>query len=216
MRGFMAAVFVACALSNAGCTSGFETESAFAEEGYLCDAESAAEWQAAVDACRAAYEDDQSCLGVISFRGTLQDVEVVMDAQLEATNFQNVIRTNLTLSRVSVALTGFAPYFGFELTLDSIGGPIPSNAAWPLDVGATVDGDMRYDDDAVHAAMRLSAGTDSSDLNFVSGTVDVEAQARDEIAGRFSLVGFREGNAIDGCFHAFDPDPTTRLETVSP
>lgn len=216
MRCLVAAWIVGVGLCGGGCTSGFDTESGFAQEDYLCDAESAAEWQAAVDTCRDAFEDDQSCLGVISFRGQLQGVDVVMDAELEATNFQNLIRTSFTLTRVQVALVGFAPYFGFELTIDSIGGPIPDDTSWPLMVGATPDDALRYDDSFAHAAMRLSAGSDSSDLNFVSGTVDVELQTVNTIAGRFSLVGFREGNTIEGCFHAFDPEPTTRLETPSP
>ncbi|MBK6810141.1 MAG: hypothetical protein IPL19_11115 [Sandaracinaceae bacterium] len=213
MHRFVAALIAGAAIWSGGCTSGFDTESAFSEEDYLCDAESAAEWQAAVDACRDAFEQDESCLGVISFRGELQAVPVVMDATLDATNFQNLIRTNFTLTRSEVSLVGFAPYFGFELTLDSVGGGMPSDVAWPLVIGATPDAALRHEDGFAQAAMRLSAGSDSADLNFVSGTVDIELQRVNEIAGRFALVGFREGNDIEGCFHAFDPEPTTRLET---
>ena len=216
MRSLLLGLIVGVALSESGCTSGFDTESGFAQEGYLGDAEAAGGGQAGVATCRDAFEADESCLGVISFRGQLQGVDVVMDAELEATNFQNLIRTSFTLTRVGVSLVGFAPYFGFELTIDSIGGPIPSDTPWPLEVGATPDDTLRYDDAFAHAAMRLSAGSDSSDLNFVSGTVDVDLQRVNAIAGRFSLVGFREGNTIEGCFHAFDPEPTTRLETPSP
>ena len=82
-----------------------------------------------------------------------------------------------------------------------------------LVIGATPDAALRHEDGFAQAAMRLSAGSDSADLNFVSGTVDIELQRVNEIAGRFALVGFREGNDIEGCFHAFDPEPTTRLET---
>lgn len=213
MHRFLAAVTACVAISGSGCTSGFDTESAFSEEEYLCGSESVAEWQAAVDTCRDAFDLDESCLGVISFRGELQGVAVVMDATLDATHFQNLIRTNFTLTRSEISLVGFAPYFGFELTIDSIGGVIPSDSPWPLVIGATPDDVLRHEDAFAQAAMRLSAGSDSADLNFVSGTVDVELQRVNEIAGRFAFVGFREGNDIEGCFHAFDPEPSTRLET---
>ena len=80
MRSLLLRLIVGVALSGSGCTSGFDTESGFAQEDYLCDAESSAEWQAAVDTCRDAFEADESCIGVISFRGQLQGVDVVIMA----------------------------------------------------------------------------------------------------------------------------------------
>jgi hypothetical protein len=212
MHRLLAAVIACAAISSSGCTSGFDTESAFSEEAYLCNTESAAEWQAAVDTCRDAFERDESCRGVVSFQGELQGVDVVMDATLEAASFQNIVRTDLTVTRSEVSMVGFAPYFGFELTLDSVGGVVPSESPWPLVIGPTPDRPLRHVDAFAQAAMRLSAGTDSADLNFASGTVDVELQEVNEIAGRFALRGFSESNDIEGCFHAFDPEPEMRFE----
>lgn len=200
-------------LLTSGCAEGFDTESAFSDERYLCEAASASEWAAAVDACRTAFLSDESCLGVISFQGELQGIPVVVDAELVEVAIENRIRLDLSSTRKAVSMVGFAPYFGFELTVDRVGGVIPATGGpRTLTVGPAPDPDLQYDDSFVEGALRLSAGTDSADVNFGSGSMVVETQEAGEASGSFSFVGFRAGNRIEGCYHAFDPDPDAQME----
>ena len=214
MRGIGCMALSLLVVLAPGCTEGFDTESAFATEQYLCDPESASAWAARIEACRSAFEVDASCVGVLSLQGQLQGVDVVLDTDLETAEFEDVTRFDLSRSRDEVSLIGFAPYFGFELRIDSIGGAVPDAATpRPLAVGPTPVREARYDDEFVQVAMRLAAGGDSADVNFLSGAVDIDVQELNESAGRFNLVGGRAGDAIEGCFFAFDAMPTVGGET---
>jgi hypothetical protein len=206
------ALGLAAATLISGCPSGFETDSAYEQEQYLCDPALATEWADAVEDCRDEFLDDGGCVGIVSIRGTIQGVPVVFSSYLETTMLDNVTRLDASVSRRDISLQGVSPYFQFDLTAGNIGGTIPLvGAPVVYTIGPTPNQAMEFDDLFVEAAIRITAG-DSRDVNFVTGSLTLTVQELGEIAGSFDAVGFGQGSALEGCFHAFDANPSQSTE----
>lgn len=186
----------------AGCIDRFETPAAYQSQRYLCAPENAASFMALVAEClddRAAGGD---CGGVLSFRGQLDGLPVIVESRLGSSRFETRLGA---LGRVD--LSGASPYYHFNMKLDSIGGllepPITTERSLTLEPGA---GELTLDltDTLTDGSLQLSAGGRSLALPFLSGgTVTVEQQSRTELHGRFQLTAGSPEDAIEGCFQAF-------------
>ena len=106
----------------AGCVSPLQAPSAFSGERYLCDEKSAPEWEARLEACRATYAQDGSCLGVISMRGVIDAQSVVVDSPVTGLTITDTPRSDGTISR-AVFITALSPYFRFSFDLPGFHDP---------------------------------------------------------------------------------------------
>jgi hypothetical protein len=71
----------------------------------------------AVEDCRRRYERDESCAGLISFEGLLEDQPVTLDAEVSKTEFVDAIEADGSAIRDNVKIYGRTPYFLFTLQL---------------------------------------------------------------------------------------------------
>lgn len=190
---------VAAAL-GAGCLQEPDFESAYDLEVDLCAPERAAELQASIDACRQRYLADGSCAGVMSFTGLIDDVDVVVSGELDAT-----IATHATesagLSLESLVLEGRAPFFGFQMTFGDLGGLV-SEPAVPRDLALDAVATPSLTDAATTLTFRITDGAASKQRQHRSGTASITLQQPTEVAGTFGAANFA-GDLLNGCFHGF-------------
>ena len=183
-------------------------ESAYDSQRDICgvDAEVFAEL---MEDCRARWEQDRSCAGVLGFRGTLEGVEVTVESSLVQTRLVDLETLAGPVVREGVGLLGRSPYFEFDLTFESIGGEVEQPAAAPsvLEVGAGND----LEDAFVGASMRMSTGAESVDLKGVAGELTRTLQRLDEQAGTFDIT-FADGDSITGCFHGLVTERLVDIE----
>jgi hypothetical protein len=106
----------------AGCAPPLDAPSAFEDEEYLCDPAHAAQWQQRIGDCRAAYQRDGSCPGVISFRGLVEAQSVVIDSPVTKVNFTDIPRGDGTIDR-AYFIFGASPYFLFSYDLQQFDAP---------------------------------------------------------------------------------------------
>jgi hypothetical protein len=199
---------VACLLTAAGCVAPVETEPAYASEHFLCGPESEQQWMDEVEDCRVRYEDDESCAGVISFEGLLEDIPVALDGEVSKAEFVDAIDGDGAALRDAVKIYGRTPYFLFTLQLKEIGGETLDAQERTLRVGRA-DGPLEeLTDETVRPSLRMSVAGDSADLAGRSGELVIERQSASEQAGTFALRFGSAGDELDGCFHVFATERT--------
>ena len=196
----------ACCFAAVACAAPVESEPAYADERFLCGADSASEWTDAVDDCRRRFERDASCGGVISFEGVLEEHLVTVDAEVSRTEFVDFMDADGTALRDNVKIYSRSPYFSFSLQLKEIGGATMAEGERTLRVGSTADPSEKLTDAVVRTSFRMSVGGESSDLASRDGELVVERQTESEQAGSFALEFRAESDQIDGCFHVFATD----------
>lgn len=218
-RGFSASI---CALGLswahglAGCAVPVENSAAYDSERFLCAAEHSGEWQAEVDRCRAGYELDKSCGGVISFSGRLEGELLTVDAALGANEFLDLVNADGSEVRQDIKLYGRSPYFLFVLRWKELGGDLLGGAEErSLSIGGSSGPIAGLDDDVAVASLRLTVGGDSRSFLSHAGDLTIERQAPDEQAATFSADFGTTGDHLDGCFHAFAVEHKfTRIENT--
>lgn len=183
------------------CVSPVDITTAYEEEVYLCDDD--ALYAERVAACLATREAGGDCSGVLSFQGTIDEIDVVVDTELTRTEITTLRLADLSLQRDNVDLFGDAPYFSFVLLMAGVGGPDSREdgavtadfAPSPECMDGTEDGTVRF-------SMRVLAGGASQESDLTTGTVTFTRQTPDEHVGTFDGA-FRNGNPLRGCFTAF-------------
>jgi hypothetical protein len=184
----------------AGCIDGFETESAYRGQRYLCSDTRRALMSELVEECRMSFEADASCAGVLSVTGTLEGQAMTFESLLTMTLWGYQPESGRLLE---LDLRGASPYFNFNLGMESIGAVTStSSRELRIDRGASLlrDGET---DDAVRIELRVFVGGVSGDHlgTTDSGVVELSVKSEVEVTGEF--YGDFSGDAIEGCFHAF-------------
>jgi hypothetical protein len=194
----------------AGCLDEFKTPSAYQEQRYLCGADSAADFQALAETCKANHK----CFGAFSMQGQLQGEPLTVATTLSDVSFTVVQPSGMsdqTLDRVN--LNGASPYFTFVFHMKSIGGVLGDAAAAPrtlqLNAGATSLSDSLADDQ-INVGQLLEAGGASADEQGLSesGTVDITTLTSGELAGTFQGTFGSPADAVTGCFDAIPAETT--------
>ena len=199
MRRRPLALLVGVTVSVGGCSQ-LPLESEYSNQRDICSSEQAELFAELVEDCRARWEDDRSCAGVLGFTGSIEGVDVVVESDLLDSEFDEQGPPGGVVAREGVSMLGSSPYFRFSLSLKHIGGPVSDD---PLDRTLMVPGpDGVYDDDLASAAIRLSTGAESNDRNSFDGELSISLQSEFEEIGRFRLNLGGE-DEIEGCFHAF-------------
>lgn len=160
--------------------------------------------------CRARWDDDRSCAGVLGFEGALEGVDVVVESELDISSFDQVQTLDGPIVRDRIALTGRSPYFEYTLTFKHVGGSIdePDAPSRQLEVG---EGDSILDDDLTEASFRLATGIESDDSTASAGYLISTLQLVDEQIADFRLE-FDNGDAIEGCVHALGTELSQSTE----
>lgn len=200
------------AILLAGCPDGVTIVPLYDTELDLCAPEMAETYAARVEDCRARWEADGSCAGVISFHGRLFAEEVRVDADLFETGVDYAVFPDVTRALDALELYGASPYFDFRMVLSLLGGAPDEPGPRALSLGLPTDIEEGWSTDAAfRCALRVAAPPDSQDLSMTNGELVITLQSDDEHAGTFSL---RRGTteAIDGCFHAFTTAPQLTFE----
>ena len=177
-------------LAVSGCASAIDAPSAYETAKYLCDDAHRATWDAEVEACRDAHLSTQSCGGVISLRGVIDEQPVVVTLRAyDTVHSIDSLDDEGILVRATRA-AGPTPYFGFNIVhqfyLDGRDG-VPS--------GQTSN-------------MTLEARGGNYLVGFNATSQSIEVLKDDEVAFRLTAKLSRGGN-IEGCFHLF---PMTTVE----
>ena len=194
-----------CALLGAASCGPLPLESAYdTQRGICADPEL---FEELLEECRARWQADASCGGVLGFAGQLQGTPVIVESELLIARFAQVERlAGGAIERGNLQLTGRSPYFEYTFSLKDIGGDLLGSAS-TLEVGPSIS----YDDEIVEVALRLATGAESDDIPALSGQLLTEVQGLDEHVASFVLE-FEGGDAIEGCFHALATESTIALE----
>jgi hypothetical protein len=173
-------------LGSLQCVEPLEAPSAYAEQRYLCTEEYAGERAALIERCREAFLRDRSCAGVVSFRGNLQSVPVVVESLAETGAFAHL---DSGVPGFRIFVTGRSPYFVYEVKVsDLLDGP----GIRRKDMGSDLRLNSRQ---ATYRGMMTT---------FIS---QVELDTPDEV--KFTLSSRLSTNdTFEGCFHLF---PTHRV-----
>jgi hypothetical protein len=195
----------------ASCFNAVDAPSAYDGEHDLCSDEFAEEYADRVEACRKRWRKDKSCGGVVSFSGTLQGVEVVVDAELEGTEIRDIQIDGVNY-RDRLRLAGMSPYFEFELAAKLLGGDTGRTLTdRELVVNPAVDRESTWFEDArTDLELGLQAGT-LSDVQLTSGSFVLEEQNADVSRGHFAGRSADELTDLRGCFHAFTTESLLEL-----
>lgn len=188
------------------------TESAYSQQRDICGEDSEL-FAPRLEDCRARFQADRSCAGVIGFSGNIEGVEVIVESDLTIARLGQVETLAGPIVRNSVELIGRSPYFEYSLVVKDLGGGIDDPSAPPrtLSIGTAAG---VWDDDLFSAGLRLSTGAESDDLNSVAGTLVSTLQIVDEQAGQFELE-LESGDVVAGCFHAIATESTLVQESES-
>jgi hypothetical protein len=198
-----------------GCSVSVENPPAFEAERFLCAAEYADQWQAELDDCREAYEDDQSCGGLISFSGTLEGKDVTVDSRITGNEFIDRVMIEGGEIREQIALYGKSPYFHFSFQWRELGGDLLGGADdRELGFGGSPDPLDVLGDDLARSSLRMTVGADSRAFAFRSGSLSIELQRPEEQSATFDAE-LAAGDSLSGCFHAFPLTHRISRESVS-
>lgn len=195
-----------------GCLSPVDIGSAYDDEAYLCDDD--ALYAERVAACRAINDSGGHCSGVLSFEGIIDEVAVVVDAELAQVNTTTTRLPDLTLQRDNLELYGDSPYFSFRLLMAGVGGP-DTRADGPVTVDFApspecMDG---TEDGIVSVSLRIIAGGGSQESDLTTGSLTITRQTPDEHVGTFQGA-YINGDPLQGCFTVFTDSAV--VEQVEP
>lgn len=203
---------VAAALLLGGCLSPVDITTAYESEVYLCDDDAA--YAARVADCVARREAGESCSGVLSFEGTIDGVEVVVDTDLTEVTTSSLRFPDLSLARDNIDLYGDSPYFSFRVSIASVGGPDSRPDGEVVQAfgrsPACEDGSL---DDVVRFSVRVIAAGGSTDDDLTTGALTMLRQTTDEHVGAFDGA-YRDGSPLRGCFTIFTD--TAAIEQAEP
>jgi hypothetical protein len=191
----------AAVLAFTGCSAAVENPPAYSSERNLCAAKHASAWDAKIARCRAAYDRDKSCGGLMSFAGRLEGEQITVSSELGATEFADRIDADGSTVRVEVKLYGRSPYFAFDFEWRGLGGAVTDE---------DTERELRFesalestDDDIVRGALRLSVAGESRAFAPRAGTLKVTRQAAEEQVATFDVAIGGSGDHLSGCFDAF-------------
>jgi hypothetical protein len=192
---------VAAALLLGGCLSPVDITTAYESEVYLCDDD--AGYAARVADCVARREAGGDCSGVISFEGTIDGVEVVVDTDLSEVTTTSLRFPDLSLARDNIDLYGDSPYFSFRLSIASLGDADSRPDGEVVQAfGRSPDCEDGTLDDVVRFSMRVIAAGGSTDDDLTTGALTMLRQTTNEHIGTFDGA-YRDGSPLRGCFTVF-------------
>lgn len=198
-----------------GCSVAVENPPAYETERFLCTGEHADAWQAELDRCREAFETDESCGGVISFRGRIEGKDVTVDSRITGNEFIDWLPADGVHLRDHVMLYGSSPYFHFSFQWRELGGDLLGGAEGrELGFGAASEPFGMLEDDLARSSLRMTVGADSRSFPFRGGSLSIERQRTHEEAATFEAE-FAAGDSLSGCFHAFPLKRRIIRESVS-
>jgi hypothetical protein len=172
----------------AGCGDPLYAPSAFSEERYLCDADHRSEFDARVAECRDAYLRDRSCAGLVSFRGTIELQQVVVDSQATLAVIQDQMRGGGIVTH-ALNVWASSPYFGVRLLFVDPSAPASGEIGG---VGSASNSD--YIDLEARGGNYLST--------WINETRDIEVLSPTEVRFTFS-ADLTKGGHLDGCLDVF-------------
>ena len=188
----------------AGCVSPLHAPSAFSSEEYLCDAENAPALQASIDNCRQLYAQDQSCHGIVSWRGTVDSQPVLVDSDIGDARISDSPRSDGSISR-ELALYGRAPYFTFSVDITEFDAAPGKSTSGPVISAGCASPDAAKSCNVGILNLEARGGTYLSPINSLIRDVQVDTAA--ELSVGFSGTLAR-GGSIEGCFDLFlGPQP---------
>lgn len=200
-------------LLGAGCIEPFETPSEYDSQRFLCDEAHQEAWEDLVSSCA----DDDACGGVVSFKGKLEGVPVVVESTQPTTAFRRVRRAEgdaVVLDRIDSF--GASPYFEFGIKMKSVGGDAESEAPAAREMSVDSAAERRedaFDDDVLTFDLRLTSGGESVDLTGLKGgTVKITAQGPEELQATFATSFGAEADRVEGCFALFPTDVSSSDE----
>jgi hypothetical protein len=194
-----------CCLWLANCIAPLDAPSAFSAAQYLCDPAHAADFAAFVEPCREAHLRDQSCAGVMSFRGVIDSQPIAMDTEVVTAVYVDKPLADGTVSR-AVTLNGFSPYFAFRMDLSNFlappavsrTGPVADNACGSVVGGSTC---------ASSELLNLEARGGNYLSQLVSEVRDIRLETADELLVALT-ADLSRGGDLEGCFDVFPPSTT--------
>jgi hypothetical protein len=172
-----------------GCQEPIAAPSAFSEERYLCDAEHRAEFDAIVARCRDDHLRDASCSGIISFRGTIDSQEVVLDSPTTMVVRPERI-TPGGIKTDGLRFWATAPYFEFRLTIADTSAPSTQPSSDAGSIGSNFD----FIDLRARGGNYLTAWTNE--------TRDIQLLTPSEVRFAFTTDLLRGGH-LEGCLDIF-------------
>lgn len=182
------------------CLQPLEAPSRYESVEVACDDE--ARWAELVEACRADYERDESCAGVLHFEGSLEGIDVRFGSFMVESEFEEDIYVpSGRRERDGFSARGQGPFFEVSMSYAGVGGEIGPDVDLPA--LATVPNVHNDFDLLVDGTLRMSNGFQSEDLRVAGGMLVRTVQSDLEQAGRFSTAYGDEDQVIDGCFHFF-------------
>jgi hypothetical protein len=191
-----------------GCTEAVATPTAYEGQRPLCTAGYATAFQAELDQCQKDYERDQSCAGIASFTGQLQNRPTTVESRLTQTQFSDhLISAGGETVRGEMQFEGRSPYYFFSLSMRNVGGPIDGTKNdYQLRIGGgegTLETEDALNNDVVEGKIDVYAAGQS--IRFVgdSGQLIISRQQATEEAGRFQMTLHNSTDSLEGCFYAF-------------
>ena len=152
-----------------------------------------------LEACRARWESDGSCAGVLGLEGVLDAHELRVAVELERTQVVDIEAAPDERIRASSSSSGTSPFFTFELALRGLGGslgPLAQPEQWSI-----VEGDRTLDDASAALELFIEAPGQRSEFFGQAGEIETRVREIDEHALRFT-VEFEDGDMLEGCMHA--------------
>lgn len=205
------------ALAFAGCAMPVENVPVYESQRFLCADEFAETLRETVEDCQEDFERDESCAGVLSFKGQLEGEAITVESMLGTSEFID-LRADGEGSEVrqEIKLSGSSPYFHFVFSLLAIGGDVDGGADdRTLQFGSGSENEDALADDMVNASFRMTVGGESRALTPREGEVTSELQRLNEHSATFSADFGASGDYLDGCFHAFPDKHKFTLEVTS-
>ena len=184
-------------LISASCVSPLKAPSAFAGERYLCDEKSVDEWQARIQDCRAAYQEDGSCLGLISFRGVIDSQTVVVDSPVTRLIITDTPKADATITR-DLFMDGLSPYFLFSFDFPNFSDPGHSKSGFAFNDSPACDTPQGVEP-CFGGVLNLEVrgGTYFSELSTLLQNIAIDTV--DELGATFT-ADIARGGDISGCF----------------
>ncbi len=177
-----------CVWFLVGCSAPLEAPPALEGETFLCDAEHLPEFEAQLDACRAARAlDVAACAGVMSYRGTVDSQYVVMDGLIERIEYSGPHLDGT--AELSIVLYARSPYYAVQLDM----------TAGSTEEDLSVAGGLT---ESTYLNFEARGGNYLS--NVANEAFDIRLQTLEE--ARTWLTGdLARGGSLELCFHAFLP-----------
>jgi hypothetical protein len=172
----------------AGCGDALHAPSAFSDERYLCDEDHRSEFDALVAECRVVYLRDRSCVGFVSFRGSIDLQPVVVGSKATRALIQDQMRGGGVVTHALSVWTS-SPYFGIRLLFVDASAPASGVIG---EVGSASNSD--YINVEARGGNYLSTWTNE--------TRAIEVLSPTEVRFTFS-ADLSKGGHLDGCLDVF-------------